>query len=63
MADKHIIKIRQYCVSVMVLCLMLFCVHLVQKETGWENVKAETAAEPSEEPESMGRIFLRKSPS
>lgn len=58
MANKRIQKIRQYCVSVMVLCLMLFCVHMVQEETGWENVKAETVPELPEEPDTSGQLIV-----
>lgn len=41
MADERIKKVRQYCVSVMVLCLVLLGVFTVQERTGWQQANAE----------------------
>lgn len=44
MADEKIKKIRQYLVSVMVLCLVFLGVFTVQEHTGWQKANAETSS-------------------
>ncbi len=44
MADERIKKIRQYCVSVMVLCLVFLGVFTVQEKTGLQKANAESFA-------------------
>lgn len=52
MADDRIKKVRQFCVSVMILCLMFFGVFMVQERTGLQSANAtETSGEPMETPE------------
>lgn len=41
MADEKIRKVRQFCVSVMILCLMFLGVYTVQERTGLQAAKAE----------------------
>lgn len=45
MADERIKRIRQFCVSVMMLCLALFGVYTVQRETGLQEANAEMSEE------------------
>lgn len=41
MADERIIKVRQCCVSVMLLCLVFLGVYMIQERTGLQAAKAE----------------------
>ncbi len=58
MADNRIKKVRQYCVSVMLLCLMFLGVFVVQEKTGWQNVNAETPDVSNEVPPVDGQLIL-----
>lgn len=52
MAEGRIEKVRQFCVSVMILCLVFFCVFAVQDRTGFSPANAkETADQPVDLPE------------
>ncbi len=52
MADDRIKKVRQFCVSVMILCLMFFGVFTVQERTGLQSANAkETLGESMTSPE------------
>jgi len=52
MADDRIKKVRQFCVSVMILCLMFFGVFMVQERTGLQSAKAEeVVSQPGTAPE------------
>lgn len=57
MADNRIKKIRQYCVSVMMLCLTFFGVFLVQERTGIQEANAETSFEGQELPMEGGQLI------
>lgn len=48
MAEGRIQKVRQYCVSVMVLCLAFLAVFLVQEKTGMPQANAGTSQEKQE---------------
>lgn len=47
MADNRIKTVRQFCVSVMVLCLAFFCVSVIQEKTGIQEVLADSSQGPS----------------
>lgn len=47
MADNRIKSVRQFCVSVMVLCLTFFCVSVIQDMTGVREVLADSSGRPS----------------
>jgi len=56
MADQMIKKVRQVCVSVMALCLILFAVYHIQSKTATKQVNAGTdkeSVEKAEEPEQF----------
>lgn len=44
MAEDRIKKVRQYCVSVMVLCLVFFAVFVIQEKTGGQEANAEVSS-------------------
>lgn len=58
MAENRVKKVRQCCVSVMMLCLTFFCVHIVQERTGWKMVSAETPQEENESLPTEGQLIL-----
>ncbi|MBQ8798798.1 MAG: N-acetylmuramoyl-L-alanine amidase [Lachnospiraceae bacterium] len=58
MAENRIKKVRQYCVSVMVLCLAMFGVYTVQEKTGWQNVNAEASEDQEERVETSGQLIV-----
>lgn len=47
MADNRIKAVRQFCVSVMVLCLAFFCVSVIQDMTGIQAAMADGSKAPS----------------
>ena len=51
MAEDRIIKVRQYCVSVMILCLVFFCVFTVQERTSLPAANAKEAFQTMATPE------------
>ena len=51
MADNRIKSVRQFCVSVMILCLAFFLVSVIQDMTGVREVLADNAKEPSSQHE------------
>lgn len=44
MADEKIKRVRQYCVSAMLLCLVFLCVYVVQEKTGVREANAESSS-------------------
>ena len=62
MTENRIKKVRQYCVSVMMLCLAMFGVYTVQEKTGWQSAKAETPVEQEEEPDTSGQLIVLGNP-
>ncbi len=57
MADNRIKTVRQFCVSVMVLCLTFFCVSVIQDKTGIQAAMAEGSKGPSSVNEGEGQTL------
>lgn len=58
MTENRIKKVRQYCVSVMLLCLVFLGVSVVQEKTGWQSVNAETPDVSNEVPPADSQLVL-----
>jgi len=58
MTDNRIKKVRQYCVSVMLLCLVFLGISVVQDRTGWQSANAETPDVTNEVPSANGQLIL-----
>jgi len=57
MAENRIKSVRQFCVSVMMLCLAFFGVFVVQEETGWQAASAETLAGERDKLSQSGQLL------
>ena len=57
MAENRIKKVRQYCVSVMMLCLVFFGVFLIQEQTGIQQANAETSYGDNKLPLEGGQLI------